>query len=236
MKMKKYFLLIVFGFCSLQLLAQVSSIENTRVSLSKTLDSLIVHYSVVGEAPVNNVRLEVIDTTGNLLEVKTVYGDVGDNILPGDDKMIIWHMAADGFNKQNMILNAMVVADLVVESFYEKEVVETPPVIIEPDKEPWVNWWFVAAGASATAGVLSYLKSNSLYDDYGSIANTNDANNQHAKIKDYDLLGNIAFGLAGAFGVTGVIVQVKHNKEKKELAIQYRPVKEGAGIGLVYKF
>ena len=227
---------MILGLATMQLAAQVSSIENTKVSLSTTLDSLIIHYSVVGEAPVNNVHVEIIDTTGNLVEAKTLYGDVGNNILPGDNKTIIWDMAADGFNKRNIILNAMVVADLVVESFYEKEIVETPPVIIKPDKDRWMNWWFVAAGASATAGVLSYMKSNALYDDYNSIANTTDANNQHGKIKDYDMLGNIAFGLAGAFGVTGVIVQVKHNKQKKELAIRYKPVNEGAGIGLVFKF
>ena len=233
--MKKLIVLIIFSLILFQLQAQVSTIENTSIKLSKSRDSLIINFTIVGEVPLNNVHIEVMDSTGNIIDTKTIFGDVA-NIQPGENKKIIWNMAADGFTKTNTIINAKVVADLIVNSFFEEKIIETPIPTFKPEKEKWMNWWFVAAGVSATGGALSYLKSNALYDEYPSLSETNEANNQHSKIKTYDMLGNIAFGLAGVLGATGVIIQVKHKNKMNDLAIQYQMVNQGSGLSFVYKF
>ncbi|MBT7396412.1 MAG: hypothetical protein HN778_16415 [Prolixibacteraceae bacterium] len=75
--MKKLIVLIIFSLILFQLQAQVSTIENTSIKLSKSRDSLIINFTIVGEVPLNNVHIEVMDSTGNIIDTKTIFGDVG---------------------------------------------------------------------------------------------------------------------------------------------------------------
>lgn len=103
-------------------------------------------------------------------------------------------------------------------------------------KSTWIPWFYIAAGASAVTGVYTYIKSNSLYNNYPLSTETNEAENFHSEVLLYDNITKIALGAATGFAAIGIIVHIKHVKKEKSISVSYIPVTDGAALGLTYKF
>lgn len=103
-------------------------------------------------------------------------------------------------------------------------------------KYVWIPWFYIAAGASAATGVYTHVKSNSIYNRYPKSANTKESEQYHADVELYDDISKIAFTTSAGFAAVGIIVHVKHLKNKKSMSLSYIPVSNGAAIGLTYNF
>jgi hypothetical protein len=73
-------------------------VEMTKPQLMLVNDTLIIRYGFTGSKPwdVFNVRLEITDSSGRSIPAKSFTGDIGDSIYGGQQKIILWNMAADG--------------------------------------------------------------------------------------------------------------------------------------------
>jgi len=233
MRMFLVFVLFVFSIFKLNItLAQTSSIENTRLFLSTTTDSLIVKYNLIGNLPAFDLKLEVTDSIGNRLIAKTVSGDVGNNILPGTDKIVYWNMKADNIDMSGKSIFVKVTANITIPSIVNTIV----PPMQKVKGKAWIPWFYIASGVSAASGVLFHQKANQIYNDYLTSSITDDAELYHADVKRYDMISKISFGAALGFGITGVIVHIKHNQKKHAMSLSYIPVTDGGIIGLTCNF
>jgi hypothetical protein len=91
------------------LLAQ-GKVEMTKPRLMLVNDTLIIQYGFVGSKPwdVFNVRLEITDSAGKAISARSFSGDIGDSIYGGQQKIILWNMAADNiFISQNLYVEVV---------------------------------------------------------------------------------------------------------------------------------
>lgn len=221
---KQSILIILSLFCVIGLFAQESKIENTRLTLSSSNDSLIVNYDLLGQLPAFGVKLNITDSLGKPFQVKTVNGDMGDNIQPGLDKTIYWNMDADGFD----IFNTKMLASVSCETYLKKQ--------LKQKKDVWIPWLYIASGASAAGGVFAHFLANSYYDKSQTVSTTNSAEKYHANANLMDAVSYGAYGVAGGLAVVGVMVHIKHIRNNKELQIAYQPLVDGALMSLSYNF
>lgn len=86
-----------------------------------------------------------------------------------------------------------------------------------------------------TLGTITYLKASSTYNKYNTA--TTDAADLYKKVKIYDMISPIAFGVAGFSLVEYIIKSGKQKKAKKSslsFIPQYFP--GGVGLGITYNF
>lgn len=213
---------ILLTLCTLTVMAQKSKIDNIRLSLSETTDSLTVKYDLRGMKPAYDIRLVAFDSLGNMLPVRTIRGDIGNKVATGTDRTAVWNMAADSI------------------SFYEQVMfvkLNERTIFSSGKRKAWIPWFYMATGASAITGVCCHLKSNNIYDnEYGLSDPTNEANHINRRIRTLDTVRNVAYGATVVFATVGVAVHVKHIKENKRMIISYIPVQDGAALGLTYNF
>jgi hypothetical protein len=96
------------------------------------------------------------------------------------------------------------------------------------------NIWLVTTIASAGAGVYLMTSSNSMYNEYQN--STNETEGLRNKIKSYDMLYPIAFGIAGLASVNFIIQASKTSKAKRVIRMQPALVDGGGGVVLTYNF
>jgi hypothetical protein len=96
------------------------SIKIPQPSLKFLNDRLIIKYEIMGYQPDDRFKvwLEITDSTGNRINARSLYGDIGDEVTGGPLKQIIWDLAAD-----SMYLNA----DLNLEIFATRNI---KPVVL----------------------------------------------------------------------------------------------------------
>lgn len=114
-----------------------SRITNTSIELKG--NKIHVSYDIENSKRSDryNVRLEVTDSTGNLVLVNSLEGDVGENIPGGNKKEIIWNLEADNI-QMNADIYIELYADAVVEPEPEpprEELVQTEPETTESSEE-----------------------------------------------------------------------------------------------------
>lgn len=206
---------------SFSLLAQVSKIENPRVNISPSLDSMIVKYNLLGEREAFNLKLLITDHNNRTIVPKNISGDIGNSIKPGKDKTIIWNMNADGIDLSGSQLKVKVLGNVFI-----------PNV----KKKVWIPWLYIAAGASAATGTYTYLHANHLYQSYNPLSITLEAENIHSKVEQNLMVSRVAYGATAVLGVAGVIVHIKHNKKKRSLSFNFIPLKDVDLIALTYNF
>jgi len=220
--MKKIQITIIFCLISFSLLSQVSKIENTRVKISPSEDSLIVKYDLKGRREAFNVKLEITDHNDKLIHPRNLTGDLGNGIQPGKEKSIVWDMRSDGIDLSGNLLKVRVSGNIFIpESGANKA---------------WIPWLYIAAGASAITGTYAYLRANHLYQSYPQSSNSLESEHIHSQVDRNIMLSRVAYGATAVFGVAGVIVHIQHNKSKRSLVFNYLPLKDANLIALSYKF
>ena len=112
--MKKICTTLFFCFAGFSLLSQTSKIENTEVRISSTGDTMYIKYDLKGKREASNITLEVKDQNNRIIQPKNISGDIGKNIQPGNEKIIIWDMNADGLDLSGSSLKVKVKGDVFI--------------------------------------------------------------------------------------------------------------------------
>ena len=222
--MNKIHVTVIFCLVSFSLFSQESKIENTRVKISPSADSLIVKYDLNGKQEAFNLKLELLDQNNGIIHPQNITGDVGNGIKPGKEKSIIWDMKSDGTDLSGSQLKVRVTGNILI-----------PKTGL---KRTLIPWLYIAAGASAVTGTYAYLRANRLYESYPSSSNTIGAENIHSQVDRNLTVSRVAYVATAVFGMTGLIVHIKHtrNKNKKSLVVNYLPLKDVNLISLTYNF
>ena len=203
-------------------MSQESKIENTRVKVSPSTDSLIVKYDLKGRRDAFDLKLELTDQNNVIIHPRNITGDIGNGIKPGKEKSIIWDMKSDGIDLSGSRLMVRVNANIFIP--------ETGT------QKTWIPWLYIVAGASAITGTYTYLRADHLYRNYPTSYNTLNAERIHSQVESNTTISRITFGAAAVFAVAGVIVHIKHNKNKRSLTFNYLPLKDAQIFALTYKF
>jgi hypothetical protein len=124
LNMKKIRITVIFCLISFSLLSQTSKIENTRVILSPSIDTMYVKYDLTGKQEAS-ITLEVTDQNKKIIKPKNISGDIGKNIQPGKDKTMIWNMNADGIDLSGSSLKVKVKGNVFIPTV-EKKIKYTP--------------------------------------------------------------------------------------------------------------
>ncbi len=96
------------------------------------------------------------------------------------------------------------------------------------------NIFFIISGVSAGVGGYFMFSANSLYKEYQDA--TNNASDLHKQIQTQDIIWKTSFGVGAASLATALFFGSKEKKAKRNIRAAIIPVKDGAGINLVYKF
>lgn len=96
------------------------------------------------------------------------------------------------------------------------------------------NLWLAAGISSLGAGIYTLTESNRLYDEYKTA--TEDAADLHSKIKTYDRITPVAFGISALCAVEVVIQATKQSNASDQLSFQLMPLHEGGAAKLTYHF
>jgi len=201
--------------------AQQSKIENVKLQLSTSADSLIVNYNLSGKRSLHAVKLDVRSREGQKYFPRSLSGDVG-TVIPGINKTIIWDMKADNAD----VADNMLVVKVTGKAFIPAQI----------KKKVWIPWLYIASAASAATGVYAHIRAYQLYKDYPPSSSTDEAEGIFANVERMQNLRNVAIGAAGAMGVTGIIVQIRHNQKQKALMLSYSNLHQGGLVGLTFKF
>ena len=219
--MKKLLFITIISLIGPSLFSQSSKIENTRVTITPTNDTMLVNYDLAGKRAASSIKLEVKDLNNQIIQPKNIFGDIGNGIQPGKDKSIIWDMNADGLELSGSSLKVRVNGSVFIPS---------------AKKKVWIPWLYIAAGASAGVGTYASIRANQIYEDYPPSANTDEAEKLRADAEMMTTVSRVAFGAAAAFGTAGIIVHINHNKHKSNFALNYCPSKNANLFALTYKF
>jgi len=110
--------------CFMPLFGQ-GGVEMTKPHLMIVNDTLIIRYGFVGSKPwdVFNVRLEITDSAGKAIPARSFSGDIGDSIYGGQQKIILWNMAAD-----NIFISQQIFVEVISEKLDAIEIPVAGPL------------------------------------------------------------------------------------------------------------
>ncbi|MBV5313665.1 MAG: hypothetical protein JZU47_10240 [Prolixibacteraceae bacterium] len=233
----KYLIFLISYFFSVNSFAQ--DIKNVRITQEGK--TIVVLYDIAGKSGTYNVNLfyTLDDWKTWQGPLKNVSGDVTGQ-MPGNDKKVIWNVAAEKVQLEGNIqfkLNAEMISQ-PVQSFSKpieqsKTKTEYSPKYYKYKKSK--NIWLSGALVSGAVGAFTMLQSNNLYSQYQSA--TNDAESLHQKVKLYDQISPIAFGVAGICTLEIILKAGKQSNVKNQtLGFYPQPIHQGVGLGLVCKF
>lgn len=228
----KYFIIIVIILFSG--LTSVFSQEVKNIRISQNGNRVNVLFDLAETSKTYKVDLYVttddgITWTGPL---KSVSGDVGNNVPFGSNRQIIWDIVSEKGLDEGYMQFKVVAESLNIEQASTGKTNDTNAEFKKYKTGKTIS--LTLALASAGTGIFAYIQGNKLYDEYKTA--TDNAADLHSKIQTYDLIYPIAFALAGASTVTFAIYAGKQNKLKKQLSFQPIPIRNGGGLLLTYKF
>lgn len=226
----KYIIFMITVLFSLNSFGQ----EITNVRISQEGKTVVVLYDLKGKPGNYNVNLfytldDGITWRGPL---KYVTGDVAGQ-MPGTNKKATWNAAAEKGQIEGTIqfklyaeINEKPIEEPIVKPSYSSEYYKY---------KKRKNFWLGSALVSGGVGVFSMIQANNYYSQYPTATTT--AADLHQKVKLYDQISPIAFGVAGLSTLEFILKVAKQGKAKKQsLSFTPLPVKNGAGIGLAYTF
>lgn len=122
MSMRSFFLLSLFSFLFFN---SISAQEAANVKVEATSEELIISYDLMGrEATSYEVKIFILDETGNRIEPQTLNGDIG-SVVSGENKRIVWNVYEDVET-----LSGSIRPEIIVRAIEEK------PTQILPTPEP----------------------------------------------------------------------------------------------------
>lgn len=233
----KYIIFLITVLFSLNSFGQ----EITNVRISQDGKNIIVVYDLAGKKVMYDINLfyTIDDRKTWIGPLKNVTGDVALQLI-GKNKKTIWNAAAEkgqiegtiqfkllaGFSNKFDKGNDNPYTEVLPKSQYSPEYYK-----YKKSKAIWLSGALVSGGV----GVFSLIQANNYYSQYPTATTT--AADLHQKVKLYDQITPIAFGVAGLCAIEFIIKAGKQGKAKKQ-SLSFTPVsiKNGAGIGLAYTF
>jgi len=229
----KFIVFLIMALFSLNSYGQ----EITNVRITQEGKTIVVLYDLAGKPGNYDVSLfYTIDDGKTWTEpLKYVTGDVGGQ-MPGTNKKVTWNAAAEKGQFEGNIQFKLYAqsANLMNQAVTEPIVKPTySPEYYKYKKRK--NFWLGTALVSGGIGVFSMIKASNYYSQYPTATTT--AADLHQKVKLYDIISPIAFGMAGLSTLEFILKAGKQGKAKKQ-TLSFTPVsiKNGAGIGLAYTF
>lgn len=178
-----------------------SSITNPVIELRD--NQIHITYDILNSdsADFYNVRLEITDSAGHVIDAKTLSGDIGEQVNGGNDKQIIWGFQSDNVNIEgDLYIQIYAVVD-------RKEFTRTSLVLqslafpglglSRLDGRP--HWIRGVAGYGCIAGsVVLNRMAISTYDDYQSPGSAENAGDLLEKATRQDNISEVlAFAAVG---------------------------------------
>ena len=232
--MKNYILTVIILFSGL---TSVFSQEVKNIRVTQTGSRVNVLFDLAETSKTYKVDLFVTTDDGKswIGPLKSVSGDVGNNVTYGNNKQVVWDIVSEkGLTEGYMQFKVLAEALNPVQPVQTTAGKTTDTNTQFKKYKTGKRIFLTTAIASAGVGIFTYVKSNKLYDEYKTA--TDNAADLHSKIETYDLIYPIAFAVAGASTVTFAIYAGKQSKLKKELSFKPVPVRNGWGLLLTFKF
>ncbi len=226
-----YLILLTTLLFSLNSFSQ--DIRNVRISQEGT--SVLVMYDLIGKPAPYNVSLFYTIDDGKTWQgpLKQVSGDISAQ-MPDKDKKVFWNAAVEKGQMEGYIQFKLFAE--MSESGLPNIKAETGTYSPEYYKyKKSKSIWLISTLVGITVGSYSYLQAEDYYKQYQTA--TTDAADLHQKVKLYDQITPVAFGIAGLCALEFILKAGKQSKAKKQSISFYpQPIKNGAGIGLAYTF
>lgn len=207
--MKKTKLIIILTFVSLLLNAQ----KNPVVSITKLTDNngkLKVDYSILYTNPeqIFDIELHVSHLNETPIIVKTTTGDIGEKIVGGTGKQIIWDYEKDGiFLDENV--NVQLTADVSIDANYHSTAKLLLISTFLPGKgvnmlnrtKPFAGWLILGYGFVGTSAGF-YAMSSNTYSNYTNATSVSDRGKYYSKYQTQLIISGVS--ALGAIGVWGI--------------------------------
>lgn len=168
--MRKIFISLVVLFISSGLYAQDFSISSPKLSFDGS--QLTISYDLLSGSASDKffVWIEIEKTNGELLQIRSVSGDVGDNINSGNSKKIIWHPEKDSLFLNESVLVA-VKAEKYIKSFNKGSAIllsTVMPGLGQTRISRGKPWWLtgVSSYGLLTGGFITHKNYTNTFDSY----------------------------------------------------------------------
>ena len=258
--MKYLFFILVFLLLTVKL---TNAQSVTNIHFEQAGKQLVIYYDLSGD-PESTWFIDVYCSQDGgktwRSPLEKLSGAAGKGIKPGPNQKVTWDVLQERENLEGEIsfkVEATKSEELTVAKTLiisqpldkpaDKTVDKTPVEVLDKvaDKPSYPadyykykkakTAWLISALASGAVGTFSYLQAGSAYTKYKTA--TTDAASLHSKVKLYDTISPIAFGVA-VFCVVEVISKAsKQNKAKgQKMSFYPVPLNNGGGIGLAYTF
>jgi hypothetical protein len=221
-------------FTVLSFLTQAQEVSNIRVTQAGNMVHVL--YDLAGESQTFKVDLFYSVDDGQTWKgpLKGVSGNVGERVLPGNNKMMTWNVLSEPGLEEGYLQFKVLAETTGLPGPIQTQIgKQKTDVNISRYKTGKVISLSLAV-ASAGTGVFAYLQGNKLYDEYKTA--TTNAAELRSKVETYDIIYPVAFALAGASTVSFIVYSAKHGKAKKELTFQPVPLQAGGGLAISFKF
>jgi hypothetical protein len=166
-----------------------------------------------------NVRLEITDSAGNVIDAHTFSGDIGTQIQGGEDKCIIWSFQADNVN---------IDGDLYIQIYAaaDRKEFSRASLILQSMAFPGLgltrlnggpHWLKGVAGYGCIAGsVILNRMAISTYDDYRNPGSAEQAGTLLAQAGRQDNISEVLAFVAAGIWVTDLVWTIIGTSDKRK--------------------
>ena len=236
----KYIIFLIVVFFCLNSFGQ--EIKNVRITQEGK--TVVVLYDLTGKPGNYNVNLFYTLDDGKTWQgpLKNVNGDIAGQST-GINKKAIWNAAAEKGQIEGNIQFKLYaeINDQMGQTFNKQNVGYNAKQTYSHEYYKYKrskNLWLGSALVSGGIGVFSMIQANNYYNQYPTATTSAaDLYQKVKKVKLYDQVTSIAFGVAGLCTLEFIIKAGKQGKAKKQ-TISFLPqtINKGLGLGLVCKF
>ena len=192
MKEPRSLLILFLLFIVTKSSSQDFQINLLKVDLDTSKNQLLITYTIDNKAPSDkfHITIEIKRQNGESIEPKTITGDHGDNIKPGNTKIIIWDLGKDTISLDEDI-SVKIKGEKLTESFSKGSLLLRS--IVFPGwgqtKMTGNPWWLagIAAYGTLAGGFIYYQKSLSTYDLYSDATGQTRHDLQEQYDKEYNI-------------------------------------------------
>lgn len=164
---------------------------------------LYITYDLDNKKYEYNITVEIVNSSGNKINARSLSGDIGSNIKGGSNKSIIWNMSQDNIYIDGDI-SVKVIANLTPKKHKKGKLILQSTVWPGWGQTKYSNgkpyWVIGVAGVASLAGSYWYnQKAVDSYDSYKVAVTTYDSNQYYDKAIQHDntskILGYSAIGI-----------------------------------------